>query len=152
MKWFHKLENAVAFLFFVLGVAVSLYGGFMRYVIQHSQSWTSEIYTFMLVWAIFIGFGTALRDGEHIAIDLLYDRLPLALKKAVNVFVLLVGLAFSLFFIISGGQMVMTAFGQGIQTIDVGMPIWIPYLIMPLGGILLFIHFCEKAYNELKRR
>lgn len=150
MNWFHKLENAIASMLFVLGIGISLYGVFMRYVIQHSQSWTTEIYTFLLVWAIFIGFGTALRDGEHIAIDLLYDRLNPALQKAVDVFVLLIGLAFSLFFIVSGGQMVLTAFGQDIETIDVGIPIWIPYLIMPLGGLLLFVHFCERAYNSFK--
>ena len=66
MKWLTKIENAFSWTFFSIGIGVSLYAAFMRYVMNHSQSWATEIYTMLLVWAIFIGFSTALRDDKHI--------------------------------------------------------------------------------------
>lgn len=150
MKWLYKLENFVAILFFLFGISISLYAVFTRYVLGKSQSWATEIFTMMLVWAIFIGFATALRDDKHITIDILYDRMNPTMKKISEVVTLLIGTAFSFFLIATGTDMVLTAYDQGIKTIDVGFPIWINYLIMPISGLLLFIHFIVKIYYSFK--
>lgn len=141
------IESAFSSLFFLVGIAISLYSVFMRYVLGNSQSWATEIYTMLLVWAIFIGFSTALKENKHIAIDILYDKSGPAFRKFSQVITLLVGLFFSAFIFWTGMDMVMTAYDQQIKTIDLGFPIWINYLIMPLAGLLLFIRFCEKAYR-----
>ncbi|USG65008.1 TRAP transporter small permease [Brevibacillus ruminantium] len=142
------IEDALSGSLFILAVLVSLYGIVTRYILEISQFWATEIYTLFLVWGIFIGFGTALRDDAHISIDLLYDRFPEKWKKVSDYFVLLVGFAFSLFFIITGLKMVATVYIQGGKTLDVEMPMWIPYLSMPVGGLLLFTHFLEKAMKR----
>lgn len=147
MKILNWIESAFSAILFVAGVGVSLYSVFMRYVMGSSQSWATEIFTMLLVWAIFIGFSTALREDKHIAIDIIYDRAGPTFRKISQVVTLLVGLSFSVFIIWSGLDMVMTAYAQQIKTIDLGFPIWINYLIMPIAGALLFIRFCEKAYK-----
>ncbi|MFG6147523.1 TRAP transporter small permease [Halobacillus sp. B23F22_1] len=147
MKVLSFIENAFSGLFFLVGISISLYSVFMRYIVGDSQSWATEIYTMLLVWAIFIGFSTALRDNKHIAIDLLYDRAGPLFRKICEIFTLVLGIAFSIFIIQTGVDMVLTAYAQGIKTVDVGFPIWVNYLIMPIAGTLLFIRFCEKAYK-----
>ncbi|MFD1037457.1 TRAP transporter small permease [Virgibacillus byunsanensis] len=141
------IENIISALFFLAGISLSLYSVFMRYVMGGSQSWATEIFTMMLVWAIFIGFSTALRDDKHVSIDILYDRVGPGMKKVCELVTLIFGIAFSLFFIWTGIDMVSTAYAQEIRTIDAGFPIWINYLIMPIAGVLLFIRFVEKAYR-----
>lgn len=152
MKILAKIENAFTWIFFSFGIGVSLYSVFMRYVMGNSQSWATEIYTMLLVWAIFIGFSTALRDDKHIAIDMVYDKAGPLYKKIANVVTLLVGLTFSVFIIWTGMEMVLAAYSQKIKTIDVGFPIWINYLIMPISGTLLFIRFIEKAHRFFIRK
>lgn len=147
MKILDWIESAFSAVLFLAGIGISLYSVFMRYVIGASQSWATEIYTMMLVWAIFIGFSTALKEDKHIAIDILYDRAGPTFRKVSQVFTLLVGISFSVFVIWTGLDMVMTAYEQQIKTIDLNFPIWINYLIMPIAGTLLFIRFCEKAYK-----
>ncbi|KIL45140.1 TRAP transporter small permease [Jeotgalibacillus soli] len=147
MKALTLIENTISGILFVFGIGISLYSVFTRYVLGQSQSWATEIYTMMLVWAIFIGFSTALRENKHISIDILYDKAGPALKKFCQMITLLVGIGFSLFIAWTGMEMVLTAYDQGIKTIDVGVPVWINYLIMPITGVLLFIRFCEKAYR-----
>jgi C4-dicarboxylate transporter DctQ subunit len=39
---------------------------------------------------------------------------------------------------------------QGIKTIDVGIPIWISYLVLPVGMGLLGFYFFVKAYRAMK--
>ncbi|HSP23471.1 MAG TPA: TRAP transporter small permease [Planococcus sp. (in: firmicutes)] len=147
MKILNWIESAFSAILFLGGIGVSLYSVFMRYVLGASQSWATEIYTMLLVWAIFIGFSTALKEDKHIAIDIIYDRAGPTFRKVSQVFTLLVGISFSVFIIWTGMDMVMTAYAQQIKTIDLGFPIWINYLIMPIAGTLLFIRFCEKAYK-----
>ena len=147
MKILDWIESAFSAVLFLGGIGISLYSVFMRYVMGASQSWATEIYTMLLVWAIFIGFSTALKEDKHIAIDILYDRAGPTFRKISQVFTLLVGISFSVFVIWTGLDMVMTAYEQQIKTIDLNFPIWINYLIMPIAGTLLFIRFCEKAYK-----
>lgn len=145
MKVISKIENFFAMLFFLSGIGISLYGVFSRYVLGQSHSWTTEIYTMLLVWAIFIGFSTALRDDKHIAIDILYDRVGSKTRKIFEVIILIIGIAFSTFFMWTGYEMVLTSFEQGHKTIDAGFSIWISYLAMPVAGVLLLIRSVERA-------
>ncbi|MEW9677216.1 TRAP transporter small permease [Lentibacillus sp. L22] len=147
MKILTIIENTISAILFMAGIGISLYSVFMRYVVGHSQSWATEIFTMLLVWAIFIGFSTALREDKHISIDILYDRVGATMKKICELATLIFGIAFSMFFIWAGYEVVVAAYEQGSRTIDVGFPIWISYLIMPIAGILLLIRFIEKAYK-----
>jgi C4-dicarboxylate transporter, DctQ subunit len=147
VKILNIIESALSGIFFIFGVGISLYSVFMRYVLGASQSWATEIYTMLLVWAIFIGFSTALKEDKHIAIEMVYDKSGPKMRNFSQVVTLLVGLGFSLFIVVTGMEMVLTAYSQGIKTIDLGFPIWVNYLIMPIAGTLLFIRFCEKAYK-----
>lgn len=147
MKIFDLIESAITAILFLAGIGVSLYSVFMRYVLGASQSWATEIFTMLLVWAIFIGFSSALKEDKHIAIDIIYDRAGPTFRKISQVVTLVIGIAFSVFIIWSGYDMVMTAYAQQIKTIDLGFPIWINYLIMPIAGVLLLIRFIEKAYR-----
>ena len=147
MKILNIIESALSGLFFLFGVGISLYSVFMRYVMGASQSWATEIYTMLLVWAIFIGFSTALKEDKRIAIEMLYDRSGPKMRNFSQVVTLLVGICFSVFIVWTGMEMVLTAYNQGIKTIDLGFPIWINYLIMPIAGTLLTIRFIEKAYK-----
>lgn len=155
LRFFKILKVAEDFfsgIFLLAGISISLYAIIMRFL-NNSQYWTSELYTMLIVWAIFIGFGTALRDDDHISMDVLYERLSEKVKLYVNLFGVLVGLIFSLFFTLSGFNMMLAAYSQGIKTLDLGWPVWISYTIMPIGGILLFLHFIEKGilnYQKLK--
>lgn len=149
-KWLRTMENILSGSFFLTGTLVCLYGVFMRYIAGESQFWVGEVYTTLIVWAIFIGFGTALRDEVHVSIDLLYMHLNGKLKSIFTAIGLIIGFAFSIFFIVSGLNMTLVAFYQGILTLDLEIPIWISYMIMPLAGVLLLIHFIEKTLVFIK--
>ena len=147
MKVLNFIESALSGILFLLGIGISLYSVFMRYVMGASQSWATEVYTMLLVWAIFIGFSTALKEDKHIAIELFYDKFGPTMKKVSQAIIFIIGIGFSISIIWTDFNMVLTAYDQQIKTIDLGFPIWINYLIMPIAGVLLLIRFCEKAYR-----
>lgn len=55
----------------------------MRYVFNTGFTWTEEMAKIFLTWMTFLGAIAALRDNQHIGVDLLVKKLPLTLKKIV---------------------------------------------------------------------
>lgn len=147
IKWFEKLEEYAAGILFVSAILISLYGVFMRYVLNLPPAWITEIFEFLMIWSIFIGFGMALKDNRHIVVDLVYDKFPFPVKRVISILSNLLGAGYSLFLTYTGIQMTALAKRQGITTIDVGIPIWITYIIMPVGMALLGLYFLVKAYS-----
>lgn len=148
--WLKRIEEYFSYVLFISGILVCLYGIFMRYILKMPQSWIMEVFEYLMVWSIFIGFGIALRENRHIVIDLLYDKLPYSLKRACSVISNLIGAGYSLFLAVTGIMMVVISYKQQNVTLDLGIPVWITYLIMPVGMGLLGFYFLVKSYKSLK--
>jgi C4-dicarboxylate transporter DctQ subunit len=149
-KWLDRIEEGAAGVLFMAGVFVSLYGVFMRYVVNSPASWVTEIFEFIMVWSIFIGFGMALKDNRHIQVELLFDLLPSSVKRIVATVSNVIGGAYSIFLAYSSIELITLTKEQAIKTIDVGIPLWLTYLVLPIGMGLLGIYFFVKAYRAFK--
>lgn len=149
-KWWGNLEEVLSGSLLIIGLAICLYGVIMRYFVNQPQAWVEEIYKYFVIWGILIGGSMALRENHHISVDLLYDALPGPLKKATSLFANLVGLVYSLFLIYNGWVLVMARLASGQLSNDVGVPLWIVYLILPLSGVMLALRFIEKLYHVVK--
>jgi TRAP-type transport system small permease protein len=73
------LLAAVATMVVVVSSQVALRYGFNR-----SFDWADEIGRLAFVWAIFLAIPLGVRDGAHIGIDLLVDKLPAAGQAALR--------------------------------------------------------------------
>ncbi|MCC8180075.1 MAG: TRAP transporter small permease, partial [Planctomycetes bacterium] len=78
--------NGVAWVFFVLMIAVMLLQVFTRYVINKPIAWTEETSRFSYIWAIFLGAIIAQREKAHMTVTILVDKLPGRLRRAQQVF------------------------------------------------------------------
>lgn len=57
---------------------------FMRYVLNSSIDWADEVSRMAFVWSIFIAIPLGIREGAHVGIDLLTNRLPRPLARQIN--------------------------------------------------------------------
>lgn len=55
----------------------------MRYVFNGSFDWADEVSRIAFVWTIFLAIPLGIRDGTHVAIELLVVRLPKALRGLI---------------------------------------------------------------------
>ncbi|MDQ0269696.1 TRAP transporter small permease [Cytobacillus purgationiresistens] len=150
LKKLDILEEGVAGILFVGGVAVSVYGVFTRYVLNYPQAWITEIFEFMLVWSIFLGFGMALKDSRHIQVELLFDKLSFKYKRIIACISNIIGAGFSFYLAYSSIELITLTKIQGTKTIDVGLPMWITFLVLPVSLALMGIYFLAKSYKAAK--
>jgi TRAP-type C4-dicarboxylate transport system permease small subunit len=109
-----------------------------RYGLGFSVGWAEEIASFLMIWVTFLGAGLALREGRHVAIDLLQDRLPDSARSRLRLALALVILAFLALLTWLGVQFVL--FGWRSVTFVTQIPRGIPYLAVPIGCAMFALH------------
>lgn len=150
LKIVGKVEEFAAAFLFIGAVLLSLYEVFMRYVLNSPQFGLNEIVGIFMPWAIFIGFGRALKEDHHIAVDVVYDRFPFSIKRVLAVVGNFIGAGYGLFLLVTGVKMVVTAKSDGFNSVALGIPIWITYIILPISMTLFCAYFLHKAYKAIR--
>ena len=109
-----------------------------RYVWNYSYIWAEELSQYIMVWITFLGAGLALREGRHVAVELLQDRLPTKVKRWTRRLVVLFIIVFLLVLVVVGLQFSLFAMEQ--ETPVMTIPLGYPYLAVPLGALILLAH------------
>lgn len=152
MKFWAWFEEIVSGIFFLVGIFLIFYGVFMRYIVNDPQAWVEEVARYTIIWGTFLGFGMALKHNQHIQVDILYDQLGERGKNVMNLIATLLSIVFCLFYTYYGLKLVMARFHSGMVSLDVGIPMWIVYLILPISGVLFLLRFIERLVNILRRK
>ncbi|MEO4054331.1 TRAP transporter small permease [Solibacillus sp. CAU 1738] len=154
MKALQKLwtyvEEIAAGIFFVSGIGLIFYGVVMRYIFNSPLAWVEEVARYSIIWGTFLGFGLALKHNQHIQVDILYDRLSKPLQKGLDILATTISITFCLIYTYYGYVLVENRYSSGMVSLDVGIPMWIVYLILPISGILFLLRFVERLVNILR--
>ncbi len=146
-----RLNRAVEYALFGMGLAMALLVAvqvFFRYALNHSIFWSEELARFLLVWLTFLGASVVYRRGAHASVDFIYRRLEPRGRRAVNILVHLLSLAFFAVMIVYGWRF---AYFVRLQVSPaLYLPKWIPYAIIPLSGAILAVHALDFLWRELK--
>ncbi|MBU8877791.1 TRAP transporter small permease [Bacillus sp. FJAT-29790] len=149
-KFWDLFEEISAGTFFFAGITLIFYGVLMRYVFNEPKAWVEEVVRYVIIWGTFLGFGVALRHNHHIQVDIVYDKLSRRGKRLVDFFATSVSILFCAAFTYYGLILVENRFNSGMVSLDVGIPMWIVYLILPISGTLFLIRFIERLVNLLR--
>ncbi len=111
---------------------------FCRYVLNFSLVWAEEISQYLMVWVAFLGAGLALRQGRHVAVEMLQERLPAAGRRAVRSALFIALLVFLVVLTVLGVQFAW--FARDMETPVLNVSMAIPYAAVPIGSALLAAH------------
>jgi TRAP-type C4-dicarboxylate transport system permease small subunit len=122
----------------------------MRYGFNAAPAWVDEVVGFLLVAIVMLAAARTLRQGEHIGVDLMVDRLsPRARRWAQAWAALAVGAVASVL-IINGWGTASLARMLGLVTEgNLEWPTWMLMLLMPVGGALLLLAAIEVLWRAL---
>jgi TRAP-type C4-dicarboxylate transport system permease small subunit len=139
-----KLDKTVAHLLIViLGIMVLnvTWQVVSRYVFQSPSSFTDELSRYMLIWLGMLGAAYVAGKNEHLAIDILPQKLTGVAKKRLMIFIHLVIIAFVLpVMIMGGGNLVYITFVLEQKSATLQVPLAFIYAIIPFSGILVLYY------------
>lgn len=139
-----KLDKAVAHLLVViLGIMVLnvTWQVVSRYVFQSPSSFTDELSRYMLIWLGMLGAAYVAGKNDHLAIDILPQKLTGKPKMRLMVFIHIIIIAFVLpVMIMGGGNLVYITFVLEQKSATLQVPLAYIYSIIPLSGILILYY------------
>jgi TRAP-type C4-dicarboxylate transport system permease small subunit len=137
------LNRAAEWTMAVLLAAMTLLVGAQiagRFAFGYSLFWSDELARFLLVWIAFLGMSIGVHRGVHPGVDSLMRMLPPAWRRAAGLVAAASCLLFFLVMMGHGALLVQRTWLQ--RSPSLGLRMGIPYLAVPVAGLLMFLHVC----------
>lgn len=155
---FFENKIVVNFGIFVLAMVVlfAIEEAFRRYVLGTTFFWYQDAIVYTTLIAIFLYFGIALMEEAHLNVDIFLVLMKgrggkwKRTAEIVDVVAACCGLAFCMFFVWVGFDLVNAAKQFGRTTESSSIPIWPIYVFLVFGFILFTINFAVVVYRRIK--
>ena len=138
-------ENLAASLFLAFGMGLMFYQVLSRYFFGFSIFWTEEIVRYLIIWSNFIGASIIAKTDGHVSVTFFTDKLNDGRKAVINQATNLMSACYCVFLLVTGVSLVREALVNGsISDTRLETPMFIPYIIMPLAGLLITGRYIQR--------
>ena len=123
-----------------------------RFLFNAPFSWSEELARYLQVWLIMLGSATCLRKGLHLTVDYAIHSLPQGIKRNLQLLSITAILFFLGVVFVSGISLIAATLNQ--RTPALQMPVWVVYLAIPVGSLLMFLEavgLVLTAFHETKQ-
>jgi len=152
MTWWDGTEKWISGSLMAFALMLSFYSVVARYVLHLPLDWSDEISAYAVIWCTFFGISALIKTDQHVRVDLLTGRFSEKRQNILNLFHTLLGLGFVLVVAWGGYLMVKKAHATLITSEShLKFPMYLPFLIMPLGGLLLSFRMVERLVRVGQR-
>jgi len=148
LRFLNKIEDIFCAASLLLTTIILFVNVVLRYAFSASTSWAEELIRYLMIWITFIGGGVCVRHSAHIRMDFLLSFLPKWAAGLLTRAVYLIAAGFCTALIVYSWQLVEFTIEMEQTSPAMGVPMWIPYLAMPLGSALMVLHFVIAAFAK----
>ncbi|MGH1461921.1 MAG: TRAP transporter small permease [Neptuniibacter sp.] len=126
-------------------VAVVCHMVFVRYFLGESTIWQTDFVTYGLAASVFLGAPYVAQLKGHVNVDLLTMYASPVYKRILGYITLVCAFTFSALFAYTGWELFHEAWVGNWTTESIWeLPLWIPYLSLPIGmGLLALEYFAD---------
>ncbi|UAT31531.1 TRAP transporter small permease [Bacillus badius] len=121
-----------------------------RYLISSSLGWSEELSRYVLIWIAWISAAYSVRTQKHIRVELIKNICNEPLRKIIELIALILWFFFALFLVANGTQLILNIHGTGQVSPSNGIPMWIVYLAVPIGGSMMALRLIQQAVYIFK--
>jgi len=150
----HKIDKILeVFLVVIMSILVIdvVWQVTSRYLLGNPSSFTDELAVFLLIWVGMAGAAYVKGKNEHLAIDILPDKLKPRNKNRLLIFINILIIVFSLTILIIGGAwLTYTRFQMGQVSSALQVPLGYVYMILPVSGLLMTYYSIDDIGKLIK--
>lgn len=137
-----KLGAYVAGFLIIAATAMIFYEILSRTFFNSPTVWATELSIYAIIGSCFLGSAYAVRTYAHITVDLLINSVSDKYKTLLAYLTNAMGLVFSIVFTYYGFHHAANTFELGVTSASLlRIPMYLPELFIPIGGVLLCLAF-----------
>ena len=148
LKFLGRIEDVFCAVSLLLTTIILFVNVVLRYVFSASTSWAEEAIRYLMIWVTFIGGAVCVRKSAHIRMDFLLTFLPRRAASVLTRLVYLIAAGFCAALLVYSWQLVQFTVELEQTSPAMEVPMWIPYMAMPLGSALMVLHFVIAAFSK----
>lgn len=125
----------------------------MRYIFNESLTWSEELSRYAFVWFVYTSAAYAVRYQRHVKFNFLVNilnRISPIYSQILKIVALFCWISFLLFVDYYSIQIVMNQFNMGQVSPANQIPMYIVYLGLPIGALLMTFRVTQHIVNGFK--
>lgn len=117
-----------------------------RFILGHPSSFTDELAGYLLIWVGLLGAAYATGQKQHLAIDLISNKLSIQNQKRLQTFINILIFVFAVVVLLIGGaNLVYITFHLNQISSALQIPVGYVYLAIPVSGLFIIYY----AINDI---
>ena len=121
-----------------------------RYIFNYKLGAAAETATMAQIWMILLASGIAMRKNMHVGVDILLRKLNVKAQKII-VSVSTIVITIFLIMVLKGSVQLIIVGAQSTSP-AISIPMWIPYLSIPIGIVYIMLELIILTFNKLKQK
>lgn len=124
----------------------------MRSIFNSSISWSEELTRYIFIWQIWLGVSVAERNNDHIYLEIVNSLVKSdRLKTVIKILADLIMIAFNVFLVFKGFELVGQMMARGNVSGAMRMPMYYVYLALPVSSFILCLRMAGKLFSGIQR-
>ena len=137
-RWTSASAMVVACLMLALSSYFAIHQIVTRFILESPAEWTEVLIRFSLIWMVFLGIPTAVRQGAMVSVDLLYRLSGQRMRRVLDTAVAIAALTLSAVIFWWGLDYANRGSVQSMIGLE-GVSMFWAYLAMPVGAVFSMI-------------
>src|SRR6056300_178438 len=145
-----SLINWLLIIFFSYMVIAVFYRVLGRYIFHYKLGIAAETATYAQIWMVLLAAGIAMKKNMHVGVDILLRVLPKKFQKIIIILSFILVLSFLILALKGCFALILVGFESTSPAL--GIPMWIPYLSVPIGIIYITLELVFVTISKYKER
>lgn len=150
MKYLINISKFFAAFGIGAGVLLAFVNVIARYVFSSSISWASELTIYLFLWSTFFGAVYCFKKDSHIAVDVFLVKASPKLRKFLILTTLIISTIYISAVAFYGYKYVLLYMDLGEVSVDLEIPLWIPYVVVPISFAFSAFILINKIFKTIK--
>ena len=124
-----------------------------RYLLDDPSAFTDELARYLLIWLGLLGAAYFTGQNQHLALNILENKLKPGARHKLQIFIHLIILLFGLSVLVVGGsRLVYISFHLGQSSSALRVPLGFVYLVVPLSGLVIVYYSIITVLESLNAK
>ena len=143
-----SIEKVISMILIVAITVVLFCNVIYRYFLNDPIYWANEASIFMMAWLTFLGGSLGLKYKSQASITFLVERLAGKSKRVMSIITHIIILIFIAYLLYISYDWIFSL--SSTKSSSMRIPMWIPYLSVPVGLTFAFIHLLDQLIDYIK--
>lgn len=150
IKKLNRIEEGIV-AFSLLGIALLTFvETALRYIMNYSFTWFGEVANYTMIFCTYLAASIGVKYGTHFSMEAITEYAPDRVSHLLKTIAYCVSGIVTVLFVWYGAQHIMTLKTYGVKSSAMQIPMYLPYIPIPLFALTMTFRFFALSYRHFK--